>query len=137
MDDIKLKLLDMMRTDPTLQALLGGSATDPRVYMYYQGDALIDPEHPGYITFSNISTPEAVQAVENPVFSLVVWTRTWARCEEIRDRLRALFHQRILITAAPDSRRLYTKLVGEQDSYQDQPKYAGKTIRLRAGWSTV
>lgn len=136
MDDIKLKLLDMMRTDPTLQALLGGSPPDPRVYMYYQGDALIDSQHPAYITFSNISTPEAVQAVENPVFSIVVWSRTWSRCEEVRDRLRDLFHKKIFVTT-PDSRRIYTKLVGEQDSYQDQPKYAGKTMQLRAGWSTV
>jgi|OpeIllAssembly_1097287.scaffolds.fasta_scaffold00003_22 hypothetical protein len=136
MDDIKLKLLDLMRTDPTLQAYLGGSVTDPRVYMYYQGDALIDSQHPAYITFSNISTGEAASAVEEPVFSVVVWSRTWSRCEEIRDRLRALFHKKIFVTT-PDSRRIYTKFVGEQDSYQDQPKYAGKTIRLRAGWSTV
>lgn len=135
MQDIKLKILDVLRTDATLQGLVGGTPSDPRVYVYYQGDAEITPAKPGFVTISNTATPEATQAVESPIFSVMIWTRRWDRCEAIRDRIRALVHKTLVITST--GRKLYLKIVNEVDSYQHQPQYAGKTLHIRAGSSTV
>lgn len=137
MIDIKDKLLDVARADTTLRTLLGGTLNDPRIYPYYTGKAEITPEKPTYITYSQSAGPEAVFAVENPVFTWVVWGRTWTQVEGVRDRLRTLFHKQILVTVAPYSRRLYTKVINEVDSFQQQPDFAGKTLHIRAGWLTV
>lgn len=137
MIDIKDKILDVLRADTALMGLLGGTAADPRVYPYYEGQAIVNAQKPAYVTYSQSANPEATYAVENPVFTFVIWGRTWTQVERIRDRFRALLHKKILITDAPDSRRLYTKVINEVDSFQQQPDFAGKTLHLRAGWSTV
>lgn len=137
MQDIKDKLLDVARADTALMTLLGGTATDPRIYPYYEGKAEVKPTKPVYITYSQSASPEAIYAVEQPVFTWVIWGRTWTQVENVRDRLRTLFHKQIHITNTPYSRRLYTKVVSEADSFQQQPDFAGKTLQIRAGWSTV
>jgi len=78
-----LKLLDLMRTDPTLQAYLGGSVTDPRVYMYYQGDALIDSQHPptSPSATSRLGRPHLPSRSPCSPSSCVAYV---SRCEEIR-----------------------------------------------------
>lgn len=137
MIDIKDKLLDVLRADTALMAIIGGTPADPRIYAYYEGQATISATKPAYITYSQSASPEATFAVENPVFTFVIWARTWTTVERARDRFRALFHKQILITDAPDSRRLYTKIINEVDSFQQQPDFTGKTLHVRAGWSTV
>lgn len=137
MIDIKDKLLDVLRADTAFMALTGGTVAAPRIYPYYEGKAEITPAKPAYVTYSQSANPEAPFAVQSPVFTFIIWGRNWTRVEEIRDRFYALFHQQILVTTSPYSRRLYTKVVNEVDSFQQQPDFAGKTIYVRAGWSTV
>lgn len=136
MIDIKTKFDDVIRNDTALQALLGGTPQDPRIYPYYQGDAQITPTKPGFITYSVVN-PETLMAVEMPVVTLAVWTREWLRAEQVAARLEALFDQQIHVTAAPDSRRLYTKVLNVNDAYQQEPRYAGKNMHILASWSRV
>lgn len=137
MIDIKDKIVDILRADTALMAIIGGTAADPRVYPYYEGHANVNAQKPAYVTYSQSANPEATFAVENPVFTFVIWGRTWTVVERARDRFRALFHKQIHITDAPASRRLYTKVINEVDSFQQQPDFTGKTLHVRAGWSTV
>lgn len=137
MIDIKDKMLDVARTDATLMGLLGGTTTDPRIYPYYEGKAEVTNTKQAFITYSQSAGPEATFATENPAFTWVIWGRTWTRVEAVRDRMRTLFHKQIFVTNAPYSRRLYTKVVNEVDSFQQQPDFAGKTLHIRVGWSTV
>jgi hypothetical protein len=137
MIDIKDKLLDVARGDTALRGLLGGTVTDPRIYPYYEGKAEISAVKPAYITYSQSANPEPAFAIESPVFTWAIWGRTWTQVEAVRDRLRTLFQQQIYVTVSPYSRRLYTKVINETDSFQQQPDFAGKTVHIRAGWLTV
>ena len=136
MEDIKSKFEDVMRTDTTIQSLMGGTPQDPRVYPFYSGTAEITPEKPAFITYS-LMDPTKTLAVGNPVFTVAIWTREWVRAERVLARLRGLFDQEIHITAAPNNRRLYTKVLNANDKYQQEPRYAGKDVQISAGWSAV
>lgn len=131
MKDIRIRIADLLRSDVTLQGLLGGTATDPRVYWYYEGDATVGPAIPAYVTISNIATPETGGAVLSPLFSFVIWARRQETVEAVRDRLMVLLHKKILITDPPDSNRWYAKRTAEQDSFQHQPNFTGKTVHFR------
>lgn len=137
MKDLRLRLGDMLRNDATLQAILGGTPTDPRVYNYYEGDATVGPDIPAYVTISNIATPETGGAVLSPIFSFVIWARRQDTVEAVRDRLcgvpgtAGLLHKQIIVTDPPASQRWYGKRTAEQDSFQHQPNFTGKTVHFR------
>jgi hypothetical protein len=135
MIDIKDKLLDVLRADAQLMALLGGTPADPRLYANYQRKASVSPDRPGFVTYSNISMPEATMAVERPVYSFMIWTKGWTRAEQIAARFRVTLHKQIIITA--ESKRLYTKVISQSDSFQEQPDFAGVTMHVRASWCNV
>lgn len=137
MIDIKDKLLDVLRADTALMTILGGTPADPRIYPYYEGKADVKPAKPVYITYSQSANPESPFAVQSPVFTFIIWGRHWTQVEAARDRFYVLFHKQIHVTVTPYDRRLYTKVVNEVDSFQQQPDFAGKTVYVRAGWSTV
>lgn len=140
MDDIKDKLVDVLRTDLPMQQMLGGTPQAPRVYPYYEPKAAdVSREKPAYITFAAVGRPEAVFAVDSPVVTFMVWVGgahgSWGLCEQIALRFRDLFHQQLYVTRT--GRKLYTKIVNESDSTQNQPNFVGKNIQIRFSSSTV
>jgi hypothetical protein len=122
-------------TDAGFRVLTGWTATDPRCYWYFQGDAEISLTKRVYVTYTLLNTPEP-QAVSQPIYSF----RIWAREEDleqmllVRDRLRALFHQQILTVSGEP---VYGKCVMEGDAFQPEQRFAGLNIQFRFGYSTV
>jgi hypothetical protein len=121
--------------DATFRTLTGWTATDPRLYWYFQGDAELSGSKRAYITYTLLNTPEP-QAVSQPIYSF----RIWAREEDldqmllVRDRLKALFHQKLLSVS---SQPVYGKCVMEGDAFQPEQRFAGLNIQFRFGYSTV
>lgn len=141
MDDILKRLQAILVADAVLQGLLGGSAADPRVYLYYLADALVTPELRAYITVALTNTRSA-QAVTTPSYTLAIWSRGQERLEAVRDRLvgtygqpGGLLHKQHHQTAS--GRRLYTKVVGEVDRFQPQPNFSGKQLVVQAHWLEI
>jgi len=131
--DIKKSLLSVLEGDATMTTLLGATASDPRIYPYYNGDAKITTTLLAFITYSNLAVPEAQFAVEDPVFSFTIWSRTWVNTEAVRDRMCALLDKQDIDSIDTPIRKLYSKKVGERDQYQEQPQYAGKAVMFRVG----
>lgn len=133
--EIRLKLLDILRTDVTLQALMGGTPSDTRIYPYYRGGANITPTQPGYLTYSMVARSEAVYAIDNPVFSFAVWSLSEGRCSEIATRLEVVLNKELFVTSGGD--RIYVKLANDEDAFSEQPNYSGRRLTYRVGVSTV
>ena len=132
--EIRLKLLDVLRADTTLQTLMGGTAADSRIYPYYRGQASITPAHPGFITYSMVARTEAVYAVDSPVFSFAVWSLSEGRCSEITTRLETILNKELFVTSGND--RIYVKLANDEDAFSEQPDYSGRRLTYRVGVST-
>lgn len=135
MTDIKEFIISTLTSDGTIRTLTGASIEDPRIYWYYQGDAEVTPTKPAYITYALIADPEVTQAVASPIFSFIIWGRYDNVVAAVRDRLVALFNKQLLLTGT--SRQLYGKLVTQQDSFQEQPNFAGITLHFRFGWLSI
>jgi hypothetical protein len=121
--------------DATFRTLSGWTATDPRLYWYFQGDAELSGTKRVYITYTllNVSEPEGVS---QPIYSF----RIWAREEDleqmllVRNRLRALFHQQLL---AVSGQPVFGKVIMEGDAFQPEQRFAGLNVQIRFGYSTV
>lgn len=129
MQDIKEALLARANADTALSALLGATPADTRIYEYYQGDASVSVAQPAFITFANLAFPENFSGVARPTFSFVIWAAKFDVVEPIAMRLEALFHKRLFVTSI--GRKLYTKRVHVNDTSQEQPNFAGKTVHYR------
>lgn len=134
-NEIKKKLPAMLRNDTTLKPLLGSTATDPRVYHYYQPEAVIDDRQKAYITYAQLAFPEMTQSVGEPVFSLAVWGLNQETIEAVGERLVTLLHETPLTTLT--GKPLWATKVGERDSFQENTKFAGKTYQFRFGFSRI
>lgn len=137
MRDIPEAFLVKMGNDSALRAILGiGIDGDPRIYLYYNSEALIDDERglKAYITYAQLAAGEQFGGTEQPVYSFVIWAHDPDIVEQVRDRLVSLFNKKPLVTVV---RTVYGKKVQENDSYQDQPKFAGKTLHFRFGYLSL
>lgn len=141
MDDILQKLQDVLRDDATLQTLLGGTAADPRVYLYYLAEALITEAMQAYITVALTNT-RSTGAVTTPSYTVAIWARGQSRVEAVRDRIAGthaspggLLHKQYHQTDV--GRRLYTKVVGEVDRFQPHPNFSGKQLIVQASWLEI
>jgi len=137
----KLKVIDVVSTDPELLRLLGATPGDLRIYPYYRGRALInDQKAPSFITYSFTARPEAVQAVDNNMVSFAVWARAEATAEAVAYRIMALLHQKTFATdpeVENQSDHIYVKQTSMADSFSEQPNYAGRRLEYRVSQSTV
>lgn len=138
MRDIPEYFLAVVAADPTLKALLGITGDgDPRIYLYYNSEALVDEQagKRSFITYALVGSPAEAGGVKEPTYSFVIWARDMDVVEQVRDRLVALFNKKGITTAA--SRSLYGRLVHENDSFQEQPNFAGKTLHFRFGFLSL
>jgi len=153
MQDIAKKLIAVLRGDVAIQTLTGATAQDSRVYAYYEPEAYVETAAeallaggatmPAYLSMALLSKPNAgTYAVIHPVFSFAIWARDWDVVEAIRDRIAGtvlndvhtpgLLHKQVLTTG--DGRKIYSKVVNENDSAQVQPDFRGRTLHVRAGY---
>jgi len=138
MRDIPEYFLAAVAADAPLRALLGiGTDGDPRIYLYYSDEALIDEENGkrSYITYALVGSATESGGVKEPVYSFVIWARDMDVVEQVRDRLVTLFNKKGLSTGT--SRALYGRLVHENDSFQEQPNFAGKTLHFKFGFLSL
>lgn len=91
MQAYKQAIIDALANDSQFKALTGATADDPRLYWYYQGDAVVSAEKPAYVTYALTASPEQTQALKNPSFTFVIWGKDATVVEAVRDRLVALF----------------------------------------------
>lgn len=139
MRDIPDLFLSRIGTDAAFVTLTNRTGDgDPRIYRYYNSDAVIDdPEvdgsgpKPAYVTYALLASPGLNGGMKEPTYSFVIWARSVVVVEAVRDRLVALFDKRTLTT--PAGRSVYVRLVHENDSFQEQPNYDGKTLHFRFG----
>ncbi len=135
MRDIPTLFLSMVKNDTALIDLLGigKNGADPRIYLYYNSEALIDEVRGlnAFITYALIATGVQTGGMLSPVYSFAIWGRRADTVERVRDRLVALFNKKALNTGV---RTVYGKVVQENDSFQEQPKFNGKTLHIRFGF---
>lgn len=136
MIDIKRYIVSLSTIDPALKAALGATPpNDPRIYWYYQPSAIIDAQHPAYITYAMTAVPEESLAVSIPVFSLAIWGLNQQSVETVRERLVIDLQEIPLVTGT--GRNMWGTKVGERDSYQENTKFAGLTLQFEFGYSRV
>jgi hypothetical protein len=133
MIDIKKLIVARIKGDSTIQTLMGGTTTDPRIYPYYGGTATISATLPAYITYSLLSNPEATGAVENPVYSLTIWAKDWTTAEGVAAQVKVLFNKKKL-TAPATNRILWSKQVYENDQMQEASDFKGIALHYRFGF---
>ena len=78
MEDIFRKVVYVLRSDAPLAAMLGATAADSRITLYYRADALITPDLPAYVTVALTNEGGAQGADATPTF-------TGAACERRQD----------------------------------------------------
>ena len=136
MKDIPKAFLAAIAADAQLRTLLGIGvvAGDPRVYLYYNSTAFVDDQRRAYITYALVGTPAQTGGTEAPTSSFVIWGRgkDLAIVEQVRDRLVTLFGKKGITTGT--GRNLYGRKVHENDSFQEQPNFAGKTLHFTFGF---
>lgn len=147
MQDVRKTIQARLVADVTLRALLGGTATNSRIYTFYQGNATVSTEQPAYITIAQLG--RARQGGTVPVtYSLAIWGITQQAVENVRDRLvgterhgdtedvrKGLLNGRVLTTA--QSRKIYVTLINENENPQAPPNFFGKTVQVQASWLGV
>ncbi len=135
MRDIPETFLRLLSTDEAMRDLLGigKNSDDPRIYLYYNSDSLVDEEQGlrAFITYALVATGVQSGGMVGPVYSFAIWGRDQDVIEQVRDRLVDLLDKKALNTGV---RTVYGKVVQENDSFQDQPKFAGKTLHFRFGF---
>ncbi|CAN5608060.1 hypothetical protein BH24ACT15_BH24ACT15_34850 [soil metagenome] len=136
MIDVRRLLVATLRADPVIAPLLGATASDPRVYWYYQPSAEISSTRQAYITYAQTAFPPTDRsATGDPVFTLAICGLNIQVVETIRDRLVALFDERQLATSA--GRIIHGTRLAEHDSFQEHTKFAGRNMQFRFGFSKV
>lgn len=135
--DIKRLIVARLSTDVPMRTLLGIRAgiPDPRIYAYYQPSALVDIDHPAYVTYAQTGFPEQTQATGEPVFNLAVWAKDWEAAEAVRQRLVDLFDEKLIATVA--GRDLFGTVIMQHDNYQEDTKFASVIVQVRFGFSRV
>lgn len=133
--DIKEKLVDVIASDSTIQALLGivnygDPDADPRIYWYYQGDAILDERFPAYITYALVGAGSP-QATWNPTFSFNIWARTSKHAQAVATRLKHLVHKKTFSTGLQE---FFCTIVHFNDIFQEQPKFAGFAVHIMTGY---
>jgi hypothetical protein len=130
--DVIERLTQVVTGDATMRTLTGWSTTDPRWYFYHRANAVVDPTHPTYMTYLLTGAAESTTGVRPPVVSVIIWGKTRTTVLATRDRLRALFDKRTLVTAT--GRKVRTRIVNEQDTYSEEVDFVGRQIQLRAAY---
>lgn len=136
MIDIRKYIVSLSTIDAQLKAALGATPpTDPRIYWYYQPAAIIDAQHPAYITYALTSSPEQTAATGDPVFNLAIWGLNVQAVDTVRNRLVALLEEIPITTVA--GRYVWGTLVAERDSFQENTKFSGLTLQYELSFSLV
>lgn len=134
MNDLKQMIVSMLSSNSSLVSLLGVTVTDPRIYYYYNGEADISEDSPGYITYTMLSSPETSRGVNTPVFSLRVWALSNEHASKISDAMKEMWDKKEFSTVGtPEfpSRTVRGRLVNSVDVFQEQPNYAGVDCHYR------
>ncbi len=136
MIDIRKYIVSLSTIDAQLKAALGATPpTDPRIYWYYQPAAIVDAQHPAYITYALTASPEQTQATGDPVWNLAIWGLNAQAVDTVRSRLVVLLEEIPLTTGT--GRQMWGTLVGERDSFQENTKFSGLTLQYEFGFSRV
>lgn len=135
-DLVRRMIVAVVRNDATIRALMGGTASDPRIYPYYSPSAIIDAAHPAYVTYATTTYPEVTTAVGGIIYTLAVWALNTDVMEDVRDRLVALLGDGAHHTLG-NGQVVRGDTVGEHDSFQENTKFAGKQLQIRFGYSAV
>ena len=133
--DVNQMLQQRLGGDSALVSLLGRTPDDPRVYPYYNGDAIINASQRAYVTYAKTSFPERVTATGDPIWNLTLWAINWTVAAAVRDRLVALFDEQFVTT--PAGVPLWGTKVNEHDNYQEDTKFASIVVQFRFGFSRV
>lgn len=135
-----LLMVGTIRSDPTLIRLLGVRSTDPRVYRYYEPDAVISDAQKAYITIALVADPERTGAVQQPTFTLAIWGIKYEYVEQVYMKVLELLdfttRPSEYLTTASGVQVQPIKL-GSHDSAQENTKFAGRQLTLRFGASAV
>ncbi len=133
MQAIKQAILDAITGDTAFNTACGATADDPRLYWYYNGDAVIDPEKGlhAYVTYAMTARPEQTQAVLSPSLTFVVWAKDLDVVEVVSARLVAVLTRREGLLV--NGEILWGEVVNEADQYQQQPQFAGRNMVIRFG----
>lgn len=125
-------LVTLITGDATLRTLTGWSASDPRFYFYHRADAVIDAARPAYMTYLMSANPESVGGVSPVVLSIVIWGEERTPVLNVCDRMRALLHKKSFTTGT--GRKIRTRIVGEQDTYNETADFIGRQLQLRVAY---
>ena len=134
MKTLKAGLRALLVADASLKRLLGGTVSDPRIYWYYGGDALISLTLPAYITYALISHTEAAGAVESPIFSLALWAINAETLEDVSTRIETLLSDQNYTIGGE---KVHMRRINAADGTQASAQYAGKMLQYRLSWSRV
>lgn len=140
MSELLRLIIATLSQDYTLQQLLGVRTRDPRIYHYYQGDAVISDEQRAYITLAMTANPERTWAVREPVITAAVWAIRGDIVDAVRERLLALLdftdrpHEYL---ETESGRKVQPILIAEHDSAQENTKFSGEQFTFRFGESAV
>ncbi len=134
---LKRLIVATIRADADCKALLGirANVDDPRVYAYYSPSAIVDEDHPAYVTYAHTSSSERFDATGKPIFNLAIWALDWVTAEAVRDRLLALFDNKNLTTIT--GRTVHADALLMHDNYQENTKFASIVVQVRFGFSQV
>lgn len=135
MTDIRTLVIATLTGDATFRALTGWTADDPRIYWYFQADAVLSEAKPAYLTYNLIVRPEAPSAVVSPVIGFTIWGLELETVDLVAARLEALFDKQVLYTAG--GKKLWGKLMNRTEDFQSEVQFAGQTLQFRFSWSTV
>lgn len=133
----KSSVLSALALDTALYELLGVTPADPRIYWYYNGDAVLSETQPAYITYMLINLPEIPGAVVSPILSLMIWGIDEQVVENVRDRVAALFGDEQGKELVFSNQTVWSKKTNESDSYQETPHAAGRTMQYRFSWTRL
>jgi hypothetical protein len=141
--DVSRLLVATLRNDTAYKALTGATASDPRIYPYFNAGAVIDPSQglKGYITYAQTANPERTSAVGGPVYSIAIWANNFDTAEAMLERVKALLNfagnEETTLTAPTSGEQYQPYVVGEHWAAQENTKFAGINLQLRFGRSFV
>lgn len=128
-------VMTMLSTDSVVQALTGGRpSTDPRVYWFYQADAVLTVEYPAYISFAQMSSGRERGGVTEPVYSFRVYAYDLAVCQAIVTRMNQLFDGVVNTLGAGT---VTSEKVQASDLFDQANKFAGREVHYSFGVQTA
>lgn len=91
------KIYTIVSGDATLQTLLGGTASDKRVYAAYQPvEKVLTTSAPAFVVIFHISTGNPFLGRESFRYQFSIFSRTNELCERIADRIDSLLNRQSL-----------------------------------------